>query len=50
VGPYKKYRPIQARIIAKSMVEMAKTELQGSHIFESDQIQFFYDRLENKNI
>ena len=50
VGPYKKYRPIQARIIAKSMVEMAKTQLQGAHIYESDQIQFFYDRLDEKNI
>jgi len=48
MGVLRKYRPIQARIIGESMVKMAEIELRGSHIFESDQIQFFYDRLENK--
>jgi uncharacterized protein YbjT (DUF2867 family) len=48
VGAYRKYRPIQALVIAKAMVEMAKIGLNGSHIFESDQIQFFYDRLDNE--
>jgi uncharacterized protein YbjT (DUF2867 family) len=47
LGAFRKYRPIQAQVIGESMVQMAKTELRGSHIFESDQIQFFYDRLEN---
>lgn len=45
---FRRYRPIQASVIAKAMVEMAKIELQGSHIFESDQIQFFYERLDSK--
>jgi uncharacterized protein YbjT (DUF2867 family) len=48
VSVLKKYRPIQARVIGESMVEMAKIDLKGSHIFESDQIQFFYDRLDEK--
>ena len=48
VSVLRKYRPIQARVIGESMVEMAKIDLKGSHIFESDQIQFFYDRLDEK--
>lgn len=48
-GKLRKYRAIQARTLAVAMVEMAKVELKGIHIFESDQIQFFYDRLQ-KNI
>jgi uncharacterized protein YbjT (DUF2867 family) len=48
-GSLKKYRPIQAQNLAAAMVEMAKVELKGIHIFESDQIQFYYDRLQ-KNI
>jgi uncharacterized protein YbjT (DUF2867 family) len=48
-GKLKKYRGIQAETLAVTMVEMAKVELKGFHIFESDQIQFFYDRLQ-KNI
>ena len=48
-GRLKKYRGIQVKTLAVAMVEMAKVELKGFHIFESDQIQFFYDRLQ-KNI
>ena len=48
-GSLKKYRPIHPQTLAAAMVEMAKVELKGTHIFESDQIQFYYDRLQ-KNI
>ncbi len=40
-GKLKKYRPIHAHTLAMAMVEMAKIKLNGIHIFESDQIQFF---------
>lgn len=49
VGKLKKYRPIQAHALALAMVEMAKVNLNGIHIFESDQIQFFYEKVK-KNI
>jgi len=48
-GKLKKYRGIQAQTLAVAMVEMAKVELKGLYIFESDQIQFFYNRLQ-KNV
>jgi hypothetical protein len=50
VGKHRKYRPIQAQVIARAMVETAKIGLKGSHIFESDQIQFFYDRMDKEPI
>ncbi len=46
-GRLKKYRPVAAHKVARSMVELAKVELKGIHIFESDDIQFFHHRLEN---
>jgi uncharacterized protein YbjT (DUF2867 family) len=49
LGKLRKYRGIQAEALAAAIIEMAKVELKGIHIFESDQIQFFYDRLQ-KNI
>ncbi|GAB4368803.1 MAG: oxidoreductase [Calditrichia bacterium] len=45
LGAWRKYRPIRARDVALGMVEIAKTELKGINIFESDQIQFFCDRI-----
>jgi uncharacterized protein YbjT (DUF2867 family) len=47
VGRLRKYRTIEAQAVAKAMVYMAPTRLKGLHIFESNQIQFFYDRLQN---
>ncbi len=46
-GKLTKYRPIQAQAVAKAMVYMAPTRLKGVHIFESDQIKFFANRLSN---
>jgi uncharacterized protein YbjT (DUF2867 family) len=49
IGNFKKYRAISAETVARSMIEMAKVDLKGVNIFESDQIQFFYDRILKKN-
>lgn len=38
IGPLKKYKPIQASAIAVGMFKIAKQELNGFYIFESDQI------------
>jgi uncharacterized protein YbjT (DUF2867 family) len=50
IGNWKKYRAITAVNVAKAMVEIAKTDLKGTHIFESNQIQFFCDQLKKKGI
>jgi len=39
VGPLKKYRAIQARDVAKAMVQIAQKNLKGVNIFDSKQIQ-----------
>ncbi|HYF02046.1 MAG TPA: oxidoreductase [Patescibacteria group bacterium] len=39
IGPLKKFRPIEARLVACAMVNVAKSGLKGTHIFESDEIQ-----------
>ncbi len=39
VGELKKYRGIHAETIAEAMVHVAKKELEGLYIFESDKIQ-----------
>lgn len=38
IGPLKKYKPIQAAAIALGMLKIAKQDLNGFYIFESDQI------------
>ena len=50
IGKWKKYRAITAANVAKAMVEIAKTDLKGIHIYESNQIQFFCDQLKKKGI
>jgi uncharacterized protein YbjT (DUF2867 family) len=50
IGGWKKYRAITAATVAKAMVEIAKTDLKGIHIYESNQIQFFCDQLQRKGI
>ena len=50
IGNWKKYRAITAANVAKAMVEIAKTDLKGIHIYESNQIQFFCDQLKKKGI
>ena len=39
VGRLKKYKPIHAKDIAQGMVKIAKQELKGFYIFDSDQIK-----------
>ncbi|MCX5866538.1 MAG: oxidoreductase [Proteobacteria bacterium] len=43
-GPLKKYRPIEAEVVAFAMVQMAREGPAGVNIFESDQIQAIYDK------
>ncbi|MDZ7343458.1 MAG: oxidoreductase [candidate division KSB1 bacterium] len=38
-GPLRKYRPIHARVVAAAMIEVAKRNLTGVNIFESNQIE-----------
>jgi uncharacterized protein YbjT (DUF2867 family) len=38
-GPLKKYRPIEAEVVARAMITAAKSGFKGVHIFESDEIQ-----------
>jgi len=38
VGPLRKYRAIEASVVAAAMVQVARKNLQGIKIFESDQI------------
>ncbi len=39
VGPLNKYRPIHAKTVAQGMLKIAKQELSGFYIFESEQIK-----------
>ena len=39
VGPLKKYKAIEGEKVARSMLNIAKQNLAGRHIFESDQLQ-----------
>ncbi|WP_042354205.1 oxidoreductase [Bacillus rubiinfantis] len=38
IGPLRKYRPIQARTVAKAMIYTAKRNQSGTHVYESEQI------------
>ncbi len=42
-GPLKKYRPIESRIVAATMVLVAKNSDPGMNIYESDRIQALFD-------
>jgi uncharacterized protein YbjT (DUF2867 family) len=44
-GPLKKYRPIEARVVASAMVATATSDRTGINIYESDQIQAIHDAL-----
>jgi len=50
IGGWKKYRAITAANVAKAMVEIAKTDLKGIHIYKSNQIHFFCDQLQRKRV
>jgi uncharacterized protein YbjT (DUF2867 family) len=39
VGPLRRYRPVEARVVAACMVRSAKRSLSGRHVYESEQIQ-----------
>ena len=39
VGRNKRYRPILASAVARAMVETAKKDMPGVHIYESDELQ-----------
>jgi uncharacterized protein YbjT (DUF2867 family) len=43
IGRWRKYRAIQASVVAQAMVTMAKLDLQGNRTYESDVIQAIYD-------
>jgi uncharacterized protein YbjT (DUF2867 family) len=43
IGQLKKYRPIEARVVAFAMTQVAKKKLEGVHIHESDKIQSIYE-------
>ncbi len=45
VGSLKKYKPIEAKSVAKVMLEIAKCDIKDVQIYESDQIQFLWNRL-----
>ncbi len=49
IGKLRKYRPIQAKSVARAMVEIAKINIKGQHIYESDQIQFFVKRISSND-
>ncbi|MGY3052770.1 uncharacterized protein YbjT (DUF2867 family) [Pedobacter sp. UYEF25] len=44
IGPLKKYRSIKAEIVARAMLQEAKKESPGIHIFQSDQIADFGEK------
>ena len=39
LGPFRKYRPIEARTVAAAMIQVAKSQPKGVQVYESDQIQ-----------
>lgn len=43
-GPLKKFRPIAAEALAYAMVEIAREQWQGRHVFSSALIQSVYDQ------
>ncbi|NCQ11255.1 MAG: hypothetical protein GW809_03720 [Bacteroidetes bacterium] len=43
--PLKKYKPIEAEVVANVMLKQAKQSLQGFHIFESSEIQKMADSI-----
>jgi uncharacterized protein YbjT (DUF2867 family) len=48
VGPLRKYRAIEAKAVACTMVRIARERRQGNHILESQQIQEDYDKHRNQ--
>ena len=44
IGRLRKYRGIEARVVARAMLLLAAKELSGNHIWESDKIQELYNQ------
>jgi uncharacterized protein YbjT (DUF2867 family) len=44
IGSLKKYKPVETKAVAFSMIEIAKRNLTGVNVFESDLIQSIYDK------
>jgi uncharacterized protein YbjT (DUF2867 family) len=44
VGKLRKYRAIEGKTVAFSMVEIARMDLEGVYVYESDEIQSIYDQ------
>ncbi len=42
-GPLRKYRPIEARVVANAMIVAAQSNRSGLNIYESDRIQSIHD-------
>ena len=42
-GPLKKYRPIEAKVVAQAMVLIAQETRSGVNVYESDRIQAIYE-------
>jgi len=38
-GPLRRYRPIEGKRVAEAMVEVAKKELRGIHVYESEEVE-----------
>jgi uncharacterized protein YbjT (DUF2867 family) len=38
-GPFHKYRPIQASVVARAMIQLMQADAKGSQIYESEDIQ-----------
>lgn len=42
-GPLRKYRPIEAAVVAQAMILAAQSNCSGVNVYESDRIQSMYD-------
>ncbi|GIV33918.1 MAG: oxidoreductase [Chitinophagales bacterium] len=45
IGPLKRYRAIEGRVVARAMEAVACHRQPGIHVYESDQIQDIYDKI-----
>jgi uncharacterized protein YbjT (DUF2867 family) len=48
LGPLKQYKPIEARVVADVMQQLASSNQRGVHIYNSPQIQASYDQRQLK--
>jgi uncharacterized protein YbjT (DUF2867 family) len=43
IGPLRRIRPVQARVVAAAMIRVAKRDEPGWHVYESDEIRAMFD-------